>query len=101
MTTTPLVTSTRQVASTMALAHTAYAGNIIVLASLADTGPTTILACMNRLAALGQPTPGLAPIADSVDNSRECLGNLIALALIAKDAAAVSAAATALEGLEP
>jgi hypothetical protein len=101
MTTTKLVTDTRAVADAMGYCGTNYAGNIAVLDYLADVGPTTIMACHDRLFALGADHPDMPDLAVSCDGARKFQGNLGPLAEIAANAPAVAAYADELESLEP
>lgn len=100
MTTTPLVTSMRQVADAMAHCDEGYAGNLVALAHLAEVGPTIILQAQARLSALGADHPDMAVLADSCDNANSAQGNLEALHVISNHAPAVAAYADELESLE-
>ena len=101
MTTTPLVTSMRQVADAMAACDKGFTANLTSLASIASVGPGVILQAMNRLQELGADHPDLAVLADSCDNANEGQGNLSVLGVIASHAPAVAAYADELESLEP
>lgn len=101
MTTTPLVKSMREVADAMTQCDKGYAGNMTVLAYLAEEGPTIILQGEARLRELGANPVGMDVLADSCDKANIAQGNLGALQVISDHAPAVAAYADELESLEP